>query len=285
MPLVYGKQIVAVYGTAKMIDLQSAQSTLQIYLNQVGVRNLRHPAMVQMQDKSTQPTVATFTMSVGLPADQRGTHMSRFVEMLNYKNWVLSAPCMQELLLLGAERFKTDKVYINATFPLFINKTAPISKVRGMLDYEATLSGVFSTNKNQTHHNTISMGVTVPVTTLCPCSKEISDYGAHNQRSHIKLLITTEENLYFEDLINLIESEASCQIYSVLKRSDEKFVTEYAYNNPRFVEDIVRNIAHKLNANQQFKCSYYKVESENFESIHNHSAYAMLEGPTTATVR
>jgi TIGR00294 family protein len=182
---------------------------------------------------------------------------------------------MQELLLATAQRFKTDKIYIHADFTVFINKTAPISGATGLLDYQASLTGNFSTNKNQTHKTSITMEVTVPVTTLCPCSKEISDYGAHNQRSHIKVEITTEENIFFEDLIALIEKEASCEIYSVLKRTDEKYVTEMAYNNPKFVEDIVRNIAHKLNTSNTLKPSYYKVEAENFESIHNHSAYAI----------
>lgn len=260
-----------------MIDLQSMQSTIQIALNQVGIKDLKHPVAVQMQNGVLQNTIAKFDMTVGLPANQRGTHMSRFVEILNRKDWVLSSPGMQELLLEAAQRFKTDRVYINCDFPIFINKTAPISKVTGLLDYHVSLNGIFITNKNQTHKSTVTMGITVPVTTLCPCSKEISDYGAHNQRSFIKLLITSEENINFEDLIKLVEKEASCEIYSVLKRADEKYVTEQAYNNPRFVEDIVRNIASKLENSSKFKPSYYKIESENIESIHNHSAYAMIE--------
>jgi GTP cyclohydrolase I len=260
-----------------MIDLQNAVSTHQIYLNQVGIRDIKHPVHLETKNKATQPTIATFNMAVGLAADKRGTHMSRFVEILNQKDWVLSVPCMQDLLLTTAERFKTDRVYINAKFSLFLNKTAPISLVKGLVDYQAELTGIWQTNKNQTHKNTISLSVTVPVTTLCPCSKEISEYGAHNQRSHIKVLLTTDQTIHFEDLIALIEREASCEIYSVLKRADEKYVTERAYNNPKFVEDIVRNIAHKISIDKNIKYQYYKIESENFESIHNHSAYAMVE--------
>ena len=260
-----------------MIDLQSSVSTHQIYLNQVGIRSIKHPILIQTRNDSTQASIATFNMAVGLAADKRGTHMSRFVEILNQQPWVLSVASMQEMLAQITNRFKTDSAYINAKFSLFLNKTAPISGINGLVDYEAEISGEFKTNKDQTHKNLISLTVTVPVTTLCPCSKEISDYGAHNQRSHIKLQVTTDQNIYFEELIKLVESEASCEIYAVLKRADEKYVTERAYDNPRFVEDIVRNIAHNLNNHKTLKFSYYKIESENFESIHNHSAYAMVE--------
>jgi GTP cyclohydrolase I len=268
---------VPVAGIAKMIDLQSTVSTHQIYLNQVGIRAIKHPISIRTQNNGIQNCVATFNMSVSLAADKRGTHMSRFVEVLNLKPWELSVSSMQEMLALTSEKFKTDSVSINAKFDLFLNKTAPVSGAMGLMDYQAEITGEFKTNKNQTHTSLISLTVTVPVTTLCPCSKEISEYGAHNQRSHIKLKVTTDQTISYEQLISLVESEASCEIYSVLKRADEKYVTERAYNNPRFVEDIVRNIAHRIDTHQTLKVSYYKVESENFESIHNHSAYAMLE--------
>lgn len=262
-----------------MIDLQSSQSIVEMYLDQVGIKGLKHPVSIQLNNGSKQNTIANFTMTVGLPANQRGTHMSRFVEILNSKNWTLSVPNIQQLLLETAHRFKTDNVFIDADFTIFLNKFAPVSKVAGLLDYQASFSGKFITNKNQTHNNLITMAVTVPITTLCPCSKEISDYGAHSQRSCVKVQITTAEDVYFEDLIALVEKEASCEIYSVLKRADEKYVTERAYNNPRFVEDIVRNIAHKLVTSDKFKPSSYKIESENYESIHNHSAYAVITSP------
>lgn len=265
------------YGTQKMIDLQNAQSTVQLYLNEVGIRDIKHPVLVQTKNDLPQPTHATFNMAVGLAADKRGTHMSRFVELLNQREWVLSIPCIQDMLITAAAKFKTDRVVIHAKFNVFINKIAPISKAAGLLDYAIELSGVLTTNKNQTHSHTISLQVAVPVTTLCPCSKEISEYGAHNQRSHITLKVTSDQAIHFEDLIALVEQEASCEIYSVLKRADEKYVTERAYNNPRFVEDIVRNIAQKLHTHKTIRCSHYKIESENFESIHNHSAYAMFE--------
>jgi len=267
-----------------MVDVQNEQSVHQIYLNQVGIKSLKYPVFVQTNTNPKQAVVATFNMSVGLAADKRGTHMSRFVEILQQQEWVLSATTMQEMLAVTAERFKTDSVQISASFNLFINKTAPISGASGLVDYEAEISGSWKTNKNQTHKQVISYSVAVPLTTLCPCSKEISDYGAHSQRSRVKITISSKQSLDLEELIKLVESEASCEIYSVLKRADEKYVTERAYNNPRFVEDIVRNVAHKLNNYKNAACDYYKVESENFESIHNHSAYAMVEGqllPTT----
>lgn len=264
------------FGIQKMIDLQSAQSTVQIYLNEVGIRNIKHPIRVEAKDQP-QATIATFNMAVGLAPEKRGTHMSRFVEILNTREWILSISGMQDLLIITADKFKTDRVVINAKFTFFMLKTAPISKVTGLLDYDVEISGLWKTNKNQTHTSEVTLTVNVPVTTLCPCSKEISDYGAHNQRSHIKLALTTQQDIKIEDIIKLIENEASCEIFSVLKRADEKYVTEKAYNNPRFVEDIVRNIAHKIDTHKTLKCSYYKVESENFESIHNHSAYAIIE--------
>lgn len=277
MQLPCGKQNAQVYGILKMIDLQNSVSIEQLYLDEVGIRNLKHPALVQHKDRSQQPTIANFSMAVGLNATKRGTHMSRFLEILNEKQWVLSIPCIQELLVITAERFKTDRVVINSNFTFFLKKLAPISKTPGLLDYEVSLNGMWHTNKNQTHSQKITLTVTVPVTTLCPCSKEISDYGAHNQRSYIKLQLTTDSEVCIEDLIRLIEQEGSCEIYSILKRADEKFVTEHAYNNPRFVEDIVRNIASKLNRQKNIKYSHYKIESESIESIHNHSAYAMIE--------
>lgn len=264
-----------------MIDLQNSVSTHQIYLDEVGIKDLKHPVHVQNKDQTLQPSIATFNMAVGLSATNRGTHMSRFVEVLNEKQWILSVPCLQDMLVATANRFKTDKVVIDSEFTIFINKQAPVSQVNGLVDYAVGLKGVWSTNKNQTHTQTITLSVTVPVTTLCPCSKEISEYGAHNQRSHIKLQLTTDTNVHFEDLIKIIEQEASCEIYSILKRADEKYVTERAYENPRFVEDIVRNIAHRLNTHKTIKFSHYRLESENFESIHNHSAYAVLEHTTS----
>lgn len=265
-----------------MIDLQNAQSTVQIYLNEVGIRDIKHPIYVETKNKQKQHTIAKFNMVIGLAPEKRGTHMSRFVEILNQREWTLSVPCMQDLLIITADRFKSDRVKIDVEFPLFILKRAPISKSEGLLDYQVAITGIWLTNKNQTHTSEISLSVDVPVTTLCPCSKEISAYGAHNQRSHIKLSLTSNQDIKFEELIQLVESEASCELYSILKRSDEKYVTEYAYNKPRFVEDIVRNIAHKLNSSKTINFSYYRVESENFESIHNHSAYAMIESSTSA---
>jgi GTP cyclohydrolase I len=196
--------------------------------------------------------------------------MSRFIEILNNYEPEISVQSFKKMLKEMATRLEADTGHIEMTFPYFINKAAPISGVKSLLDYQVTLEGVV---KNGTH--TMTMKVVVPVTSLCPCSKEISRYGAHNQRSHVTVTVRTNAFVWIEDLVELVEKQASSELYGLLKRPDEKYVTERAYDNPKFVEDMVRDVASLLNADDRIDA--YVVESENFESIHNHSAYAMIE--------
>ena len=253
-----------------MIDLQSTSGSSSFDLNKVGIKSLRHPVKVRNEDGSTQAVVANFDMMVRLPSTQRGTHMSRFIETLHQEEWVLSLSCIEDMLFTVAKNLNATHAYIDCAFDFFIKKAAPISRVAGFLDYQVELSGRLDSGSSL-----ISLTVHVPVTTLCPCSKEISAYGAHNQRSIISVTIQASKTTNIEYLIRLIEKLASCEIYSILKRVDEKFVTEQAYDHPNFVEDIVRNIAAALKKNVAI--TGYRVISENYESIHNHSAYAMLE--------
>jgi len=210
-------------------------------------------------------------MTVRLPENVKGTHMSRFIEILNEKECAFSVQTFMNLVQTVADKLNSNSSHIIVDFPFFRKKSAPSSGVESLLDYHATLSGKIIDGKSD-----LSVKVVVPVTSLCPCSKSIAKYGAHNQRSHITIEATAAEgvDLYLEDLIDLAEQKASSELYAILKREDEKVVTERAYDNPAFVEDIVRDIAVELNNNE--KIDYYCLESENFESIHNHSAYAMI---------
>jgi len=208
-------------------------------------------------------------MYVNLPHHFKGTHMSRFVEILNQHEREITVKSFREMLGEMTERLDAESGYIEMNFPYFVNKEAPISKVRSLMDYEVSFIGEI--NGDQT---AMTVKVVVPVTSLCPCSKNISDYGAHNQRSHVTLTVRADGFIWIEDLIDLVEKQASCEIYGLLKRPDEKYVTERAYDNPKFVEDMVRDIAAQLNNDERINA--YIVESENFESIHNHSAYALI---------
>jgi GTP cyclohydrolase I len=195
--------------------------------------------------------------------------MSRFVEILNQHEREITVKSFREMLGEMTERLDAESGYIEMNFPYFVNKEAPISKVRSLMDYEVTFIGEITGDVTA-----MTVKVVVPVTSLCPCSKNISDYGAHNQRSHVTLTVRVDSFIWIEDLIDLVEKQASCEIYGLLKRPDEKYVTERAYDNPKFVEDMVRDIAAKLNEDERINA--YIVESENFESIHNHSAYALI---------
>jgi len=251
-----------------MIDIQTSKPPYYLAINKVGIKDIKHPVLIDLENNTTQATIASFDMMVALQKNERGTHMSRFVEILNQQQWILSGPCLAELLAITAAKLNTHEVYIKSSFEFFINKQAPVSKIAGLVNYKAAFSGYYQ-------HNNYNITVIVPVTSLCPCSKEISDYGAHNQRSNITISIATNAIISLEWLVRLAEQQASCQLYSILKRVDEKYVTEYAYNNPKFAEDIVRNIANFLNNHPNIQS--YTIESENFESIHNHSAYAMIK--------
>ena len=254
---------------APIEDVQGRADTRQIAIDKVGVKDIFHPVRVKDRSGGEQHTIANFNMSVYLPHNFKGTHMSRFVEILHEHERELSVDSFRAMLREMVKRLDAEIGHIEMAFPYFVMKKAPVSGVQSLLDYRTTLIG-------EVKDGTLStwLKVVVPVTSLCPCSKKISDYGAHNQRSHVTIAARINKFVWIEELIDLAENEASCQLYGLLKRPDEKFVTENAYDNPKFVEDMVRDIAAKLNADPRIEG--YVVESENFESIHNHSAYAMI---------
>jgi GTP cyclohydrolase I len=258
-------------------DVQARADTRQIPINQVGIKEIRHPVRVKDRATGEQHTVATFNMYVNLPHDFKGTHMSRFVEILHHEREI-SVDSFRSMLGEMTERLDADAGHIEMTFPFFVMKRAPISGVESLMDYQASLIGEIRGGEACTW-----VKVVVPVTSLCPCSKKISERGAHNQRSHVTIKVRLQEHIWIEELIELAESEASCELYGILKRPDEKFVTERAYDNPKFVEDMVRDVAVRLNSDERITA--YVVESENFESIHNHSAYAMIEHDKRKTPR
>ncbi|MGD8690416.1 MAG: GTP cyclohydrolase FolE2, partial [Gammaproteobacteria bacterium] len=200
----------------------------------------------------------------------KGTHMSRFVEILNRHEREISVDSFKDMLVEMTDRLEAKSGHIEMSFPYFVNKKAPISGVESLMDYSVALIGECRDGQRM-----IDVKVVVPVTSLCPCSKKISDYGAHNQRSHVTVKARLRGFVWIEELIDLVEGQASCELYGLLKRPDEKYVTERAYDNPKFVEDMVRDIAVELNRDERIAA--YVVESENFESIHNHSAYALIE--------
>jgi len=255
-----------------MIDIQSSPALLSLPINKVGIKSIRHPVDVFINKTEKQATIATFAMYTNLSSTARGSHMSRFVEILNQKKWALSLPCMQEIMTLTKDKLKSDNAYIQAQFDVCIEKTAPVSKSIGVIDYQVDLHAKTQNNKQE-----FSLKVAVPITTLCPCSKEISEYGAHNQRTYVTVTIQTDTNIYITEIINLVEKSASAEVYSVIKRADEKYITEQAYNNPKFVEDVVREIADNLaSLTRANKITNYTVEAQSVESIHNHDAYAMI---------
>ena len=258
-----------------MPDVQGSADTRQLAINKVGIKSIRHPIRVKDKSAGTQHTIAVFNMYVGLPHNFKGTHMSRFVEILNSHEREISVENFPAMLQDMVEKLEAETGHIEMNFPYFINKTAPVSGVQSLMDYDVTFIGEICGGQT-----TFSVKVVVPVTSLCPCSKKISDYGAHNQRSHVTVTARTREFVWIEEIVQLVEAEASCELFGLLKRPDEKYVTERAYDNPKFVEDMVRDVAARLNAEPRIDA--YVVESENFESIHNHSAYALIERDKTA---
>jgi GTP cyclohydrolase IB len=250
-------------------DVQNRADTRQIPINQVGIKDIKHPVRVKDRSAGHQHTVATFNMYVNLPHNFKGTHMSRFVEILHHEREI-SVESFGSLLAEMTERLEAESGHIEMSFPYFVMKKAPVSGVESYLDYQCTLTGKRVRGEMQ-----MWVKVVVPVTSLCPCSKKISERGAHNQRSHVTISAKLREHMWIEELIAIAESEASCELYGILKRPDEKYVTERAYDNPKFVEDLVRDVAVRLN--EEIRIGAYVVESENFESIHNHSAYALIE--------
>jgi GTP cyclohydrolase I len=255
-------------------DIQGKPDHRDLSINQVGVRGLRYPLRLVDVAGEVRATVATLTMTVGLPPNVKGTHMSRFVEIMEAQDKALTLNCIKSLFSQMRQRLEATSGKIELEFPYFIRKEAPVSGVTSLIDIDAGIT-VSGTAPDQT---ALTLKVVVPVTSLCPCSKEISEYGAHNQRSHITIIATLKEGtaLNLEDLVRMAEEEASCEVFGLLKRPDEKWVTERAYDNPKFVEDLVRDIALRLK--QEPRITHWSVSSENFESIHNHSAYALIEG-------
>jgi GTP cyclohydrolase I len=252
-------------------DVQSTRDVRHLAINKVGIKAIRHPIKISDRDDGVQHTVAWFNMYVGLPHNFKGTHMSRFVEILNSHEREISVESFEPMLREMVKRLEAETGHIEMTFPYFINKAAPISGVQSLMDYEVTFTGEIRDGGDYE----FTMKVVVPVTSLCPCSKKIAEYGAHNQRSHVTVTAQTEGFPWIEELVQMVEGQASCELFGLLKRPDEKFVTERAYDNPKFVEDMVRDVAGVLNAEERILA--YAVESENFESIHNHSAYALIE--------
>jgi GTP cyclohydrolase I len=253
-------------------DIQAAADTRQLAIQHVGVKGLRYPLRVRSGVAETVATVASLSMTVGLPPHVKGTHMSRFVEILEAQRDALSLDGLRGMFAAMLDRLDATSGRIEASFPYFIRKQAPVSGVDSLLDIDA---GVII-DKQPREPLRMTLRVTTPVTSLCPCSKEISAYGAHNQRSHITISAELRRDMSIEELVRVAEEEASCEVYGLLKRPDEKYVTERAYDNPKFVEDLVRDIALRLK--QEPRIARFVVESENFESIHNHSAYASIEG-------
>ncbi|UOF94107.1 MAG: GTP cyclohydrolase I FolE2 [Bordetella sp.] len=252
-------------------DIQSLTDARHIPIRRVGIRNIRHPIIISNSEGLEQSTIAYWTLTVSLSAKEKGTHMSRFMTLLElYRKKVMTPFMFCEMSKNMLEMLSADCGDINAIFPYFINKSAPVSKVKSLLDYEVKWIAR-ATNKEIEFEVVIQ----IPVTSLCPCSKAISKYGAHNQRSNITISLISSKEIKMEQIIRLVENEASCELWSLLKRPDERYVTEYAYNNPKFVEDLVRDIAIRLN--EQNDITWYRIEAENFESIHNHSAYAVIE--------
>lgn len=254
---------------APLVDIQNSQDKRNIPIDRVGVKKVKYPIHVRERDNGMQTSVGEFTLTVDLPREFKGTHMSRFLEVLGEHNHDISAVTIPDILAQLRERLNAETAHLTVTFTYFREKAAPVTGKVGMMGYEC---GFSATGGGTECFNLL---LTVPVTTLCPCSKEISAYGAHNQRGYVSLKIQPEGMLWIEDVIDMVESVASAPLYPVLKRPDEKYVTELAYNNPRFVEDMVREVALALDANEHVKG--YEIEVENHESIHDHNAYAYLK--------
>jgi len=249
-------------------DVQSGADARNLVIQRVGIKSLTYPVNVASAC-GPQPSVASIDMYVALPADQKGTHMSRFIDVLQSDAEPLSMTSVTGLLARMVERLDAPLGYIEMRLPFFVRKTAPVSGVESLMDYQLTFTAETGGAAPRFRQK-----VVVPVTSLCPCSKKVSDYGAHNQRSHISITAELASLVTVEEQIRIAEDAASCELWGLLKRPDEKYVTERAYNNPKFVEDVVRDVALALNKDARILA--YTVEAENFESIHNHSAYALI---------
>jgi GTP cyclohydrolase I len=255
-----------------MPDVQGAQDSRNVAIDKVGVKDIRYP--ITLKDPRTggrQSTVAVVNMYVGLPHYQKGTHMSRFLEVLNVHHDSIRSDEVMQITRDMQEKLEAEEAHLELTFPYFIEKEAPVSRQLGKLDIEVTIECTSN------HVDDFVLGIKVPATSLCPCSKEISLYGAHNQRCEMEVRVrfAQGQTMWIEELFELVEKGASTQVFAVLKRPDEKYVTEAAYDNPKFVEDIVRDLAVALDAED--RVAWYEVNSTNYESIHNHNAYAFVQ--------
>lgn len=256
--------------TMVLPDVQSSVDARNIAITRVGVRGITLPVVIETQT-GVQHSIAQLRLTVSLPADKKGTHMSRFIALMEeYNTKPLNPTVMHEIMTVMLERLHAQRGTIKIHFPFFVKKVAPVSKLESTMNYQA--AWIVDCHNEQI---TVSQETIVPVTSLCPCSKEISQYGAHNQRSSLRSRVTLHAPLSLEEQIKISETSASCQLWSRLKRADEKYVTEYAYDNPKFVEDLVRDMANAMQKDSRINDFF--VEAENFESIHNHSAYAYID--------
>jgi len=251
-------------------DKQNERDDRQLRIDKVGVRGLRFPIQVRDKARAFQNTIATISMLVDLPHHFKGTHMSRFIEVLNAHGNVIHVENISDILRAMQKKLNAAAAHLEIEFPYFMSKKSPVSRQKSLMDYVARFNASATNGEKD-----FVLTVKANVTTLCPCSKAIAKYGAHNQRGEVTVQIRSRKIVWIEDVIAMIESSASSELYALLKRQDEKFVTERAYENPVFVEDLVRNVAVKLNADA--RVTWYRVEAENFESIHNHNAYACIE--------
>jgi len=249
-------------------DVQATRDERRIAIDKVGVKDITYPITLRTPEGGEQHTVASVNMYVSLPHYQKGTHMSRFLEVLNEYSTGLTPDRIPHITRQVKQRLSAEEAHLELEFTYFIRKHAPVTKMPGLMDYRVT----FSCHSNA--EDDMIMAVSAPATSLCPCSKEISRFGAHNQRCHISARVRTNEMLWIEELVQILEGSASSEVFAVLKRPDEQWVTEEAYENPKFVEDIVRDLALALEKDDRI--TWYSIDSENFESIHNHSAYAQL---------
>jgi len=253
-----------------MKDVQNQHDERRIEIQKVGVKHVKYPIVVLDKKNRTQQTVATINMYADLPHEFKGTHMSRFIDVVNEYYVDISMHNFFEMLGKVRRLLDARRAYTEVIFPYFIEKQAPISGERSMMEYVCEYVGEVS---DQYEH--LYVGIQVPIATVCPCSLEISDQGAHNQRGIVRVKLLFDTFFWIEDVISIVEQSGSSEVYTLLKREDEKYITEQAFKRPRFVEDVVREVTQKLEATGDFR--WFSVEAENFESIHNHSAYAYVE--------
>ena len=255
--------------TEELHDIQSRRDDRELPINKVGVRGLRFPIQVRDKTRKVQDTVATIGMFVDLPKEFKGTHMSRFVEVLNAHGNIVHVENISEILHSLQKKLNSATSHLEIEFPYFMSKRSPVTRKASLMDYVARFDAAACGAETD-----FVLTVRVNVTTLCPCSKAIARYGAHNQRGEVTVALRFKKIVWIEEVIEIVEASASSELYALLKRQDEKAVTERAYDNPVFVEDLVRNVALRLNAHP--RVTWYRVEAENFESIHNHNAYACI---------